>query len=77
VIRADALGAINQLRLQDYYTSVPGLNVMPEASSSFQQLSIRGITTGGLYKSDGPNHGPTMRRTDLLRFSAGQTDGDA
>ncbi len=37
----------NQGRLQDYYTSVPGLSVVPGSSSStFQTVSIRGITTG-------------------------------
>jgi iron complex outermembrane recepter protein len=37
-MNADALVDSNQLWLQDYYTSVPGFNVMPEASSSFQRL---------------------------------------
>src|SRR5258708_34529358 len=37
----------NQGRLQDYYTSVLGLSVVPGSSSStFQTVSIRGITTG-------------------------------
>jgi iron complex outermembrane receptor protein len=37
----------NQGRLQDYYTSVPGLSVVAGSSSStFQNVSIRGITTG-------------------------------
>ncbi len=45
-INAQQLVDSNQLRLQDYYTRIPGLNVMPEASSSFQQLSIRGIMSG-------------------------------
>lgn len=45
-ISAQQLVDSNQLRLQDYYTRIPGLNVMPEASSSFQQLSIRGIMSG-------------------------------
>ena len=45
-INAEQLVDSNQLRLQDYYTRIPGLNVMPEASSSFQQLSIRGIMSG-------------------------------
>jgi iron complex outermembrane receptor protein len=34
-----------QLRIQDYYSSVPGLNIAPGVSSE-QILSIRGITTG-------------------------------
>ena len=36
----------NQLRLQDYYTSVPGLSVAPVGTQSTQILSIRGINTG-------------------------------
>jgi outer membrane receptor protein involved in Fe transport len=37
----------NQERLQDYSTSVPGLSVVAGSSSStFQSISIRGITTG-------------------------------
>jgi iron complex outermembrane recepter protein len=49
VLNADTLVDYNQLRIQDYYTSVPGLNVMPSTSGSggsFQAVSIRGITTG-------------------------------
>jgi iron complex outermembrane receptor protein len=49
VIKADSLVDSNQLRIQDYYTSVPGLSVMPSTSGSggsFQAVSIRGITTG-------------------------------
>jgi iron complex outermembrane recepter protein len=49
VLSADTLVDNNQLRIQDYYTSVPGLNVMPSTSGSggsFQAVSIRGITTG-------------------------------
>jgi iron complex outermembrane receptor protein len=46
VLDARALVDSNQLRLQDYYTSVPGLDVVPQASGSFQHLAIRGITTG-------------------------------
>ena len=42
----DTLVDSNQLRLQDYYTSVPGLSVTPSVQS-VQVLSIRGITTGG------------------------------
>ncbi len=44
-IRADTLVENNQVRLQDYSSSVPGLNVTPQASTSYQILSIRGITT--------------------------------
>jgi iron complex outermembrane recepter protein len=49
VIKADSLVDYNQVRLQDYYTSVPGLTVMPSTSGSggsFQSVAIRGITTG-------------------------------
>jgi iron complex outermembrane receptor protein len=46
VIDAQLLVASNQPRLQDYYTRIPGLTVAPEASSPFQLISIRGLTTG-------------------------------
>lgn len=49
VIKAVSLVENNQLRLQDFYTSVPGLTVMPSTSGSggsFQSVAIRGITTG-------------------------------
>jgi iron complex outermembrane recepter protein len=36
----------NTLRLQDYFTSVPGLNVAPTSQAS-QTLTLRGLTTGG------------------------------
>jgi iron complex outermembrane recepter protein len=45
-ISGDSLVENDQLRLQDYYTTVPGLNVAP-SSQSGQVLSIRGVTTGG------------------------------
>jgi outer membrane receptor protein involved in Fe transport len=45
-LSADALLSNDQVRLQDYYTQVPGLSVAPGISSSYQLLSIRGITTG-------------------------------
>jgi iron complex outermembrane recepter protein len=44
-LSAESLVNNNQLRLQDYYTSVPGLSVAP-FSQSQQLLSIRGISTG-------------------------------
>jgi iron complex outermembrane receptor protein len=44
VISADTLVETNQLRLLDYSTSVPGLNVT-SLSRGLQSLSIRGITT--------------------------------
>jgi outer membrane receptor protein involved in Fe transport len=47
-LKASTLVEQNQLRLQDYFTSIPGLSVVPGSSSSGSQLiSIRGITTGG------------------------------
>ena len=45
-ITADTLITNNQLKLQDYYTTIPGLNVTPAGSGSYQSLTIRGITTG-------------------------------
>jgi iron complex outermembrane recepter protein len=46
-IEAQSLVANNQLRLQDYFTNVPGLSLAPGASTQSQQfLAIRGITTG-------------------------------
>ena len=46
VIAAQTLIDNNQLRLQDYYTSVPGLNLSTDAYGA-PAISIRGITTGG------------------------------
>ncbi len=49
VIKAESLIENNQVRLQDFYTNVPGLTVMPSTSGSggsFQSVAIRGITTG-------------------------------
>jgi outer membrane receptor protein involved in Fe transport len=46
-INADALGDTNKLRLQDYYTQVPGLSVTPSDRGGAPQVTIRGITTGG------------------------------
>jgi iron complex outermembrane receptor protein len=44
-INAASLVDSNQLRLQDYYSKIPGLTVVPSVQSN-QTLSIRGITTG-------------------------------
>lgn len=44
-ISADALVEGNQLRLQDYYTSIPGFSVTPGFDGS-PSLTIRGIATG-------------------------------
>lgn len=45
-LKADTLLNSNQLQLQDYYTSVPGLSLATSVESA-QLLSIRGVTTGG------------------------------
>lgn len=44
-LSADKLVGNNQLRLQDYYSEIPGLSVAPSLQSA-QILAIRGITTG-------------------------------
>jgi len=44
-VSAETLINTNQLRLQDYYSSIPGLSVTPGIQST-QILAIRGITTG-------------------------------
>jgi len=46
-ISAQTLVDNNQLRLQDYYSQIPGLSFSPSIYAS-QLLSFRGITTGGL-----------------------------
>jgi iron complex outermembrane receptor protein len=47
VVSTDALVENNQPRLQDFYNSVPGLNMSPPAGGSNEQnLAIRGITSG-------------------------------
>lgn len=45
-ISADALVDNNQLRVQDYYATIPGLNVTPAGVGSYQSLTIRGISAG-------------------------------
>jgi iron complex outermembrane recepter protein len=44
-ISAAALTDTNQLRLQDYYSSIPGLVISPGAQSS-NELAIRGVSPG-------------------------------
>jgi outer membrane receptor protein involved in Fe transport len=39
----------NQVRLQDYFNTVPGLNLMPSGFQNAPMLSIRGISTGGAF----------------------------
>jgi iron complex outermembrane recepter protein len=46
-IGAQSLVETNQLRLQDYFTKVPGLSVTPDDQFGSPQVTIRGITTGG------------------------------
>ncbi|MBL8269054.1 TonB-dependent receptor domain-containing protein [Steroidobacter sp.] len=64
-VTAERLVNNNQLRLQDFYTSVPGLSVSP-TSSAAQILSIRGVTTGsgnptvGITVDDVPFGGSTQ-----------------
>jgi iron complex outermembrane receptor protein len=43
---AETLTDNNQLRLQDYYTSVPGFMVAPTSKQTSQFLAIRGLSTG-------------------------------
>ncbi len=45
-INAEQLVEANRLRLQDYYTKVPGLNLTLFGDGSTPQVTIRGITTG-------------------------------
>lgn len=46
-ISADTLVANNELRLQDYYNKIPGLNLELDGTTGVPTISIRGITTGG------------------------------
>jgi outer membrane receptor protein involved in Fe transport len=46
-LSADTLLSTNQLRLQDYYTKVPGLSLTLMGDGDAPALAIRGITTGG------------------------------
>jgi iron complex outermembrane recepter protein len=45
-LKADALVEQNQLRLEDYYTSIPGLSLTPSDLRGGPILTIRGVTTG-------------------------------
>jgi len=47
-IKGAALLDSNQLRLQDYFSRVPGLSVTPEDSNGAPMVTIRGVTTGAL-----------------------------
>ncbi|MDE1918378.1 MAG: TonB-dependent receptor plug domain-containing protein [Sphingomonadales bacterium] len=46
-LAASTLTQNNKVRLQDFYQSVPGLNVVPNDYDGSPVISIRGITTGG------------------------------
>jgi iron complex outermembrane recepter protein len=46
VLSGSSLIENNEVRLKDYYSSVPGLNVTP-ADFGAPQITIRGLTTGG------------------------------
>jgi outer membrane receptor protein involved in Fe transport len=48
VVSGETLVNSNQLRIQDYYTRIPGLNVTPADGRGGPRLTIRGITTGGV-----------------------------
>jgi iron complex outermembrane receptor protein len=45
-ISGETLLAQNYLRLQDYYSEIPGLSVSTSSVGGYQLLSIRGLTTG-------------------------------
>ena len=45
VVSAQWLAQTNQFRLDDYYSSIPGLN-LTEAERGSPSISIRGVTTG-------------------------------
>ena len=47
VVQTADLVEFNEVRLQDYYSRIPGLSVVGgSSSSSYQTVAIRGITTG-------------------------------
>lgn len=54
-LNSESLATNNQVRLQDYYSQVPGLNLTPSTQSG-QILSVRGISTG----SGNPTVGVTV-----------------
>jgi iron complex outermembrane recepter protein len=82
VLQASDLAEKNQVRLREYFSSVPGFNAMPNFAAT-QNLSIRGVTTGGLTTptvgvtiDDVPfgassgahgNHIPDLDPSDLVR----------
>lgn len=69
VVSANALADQNQLRMQDYYTSVPGLNLIGGTQGE-ANLSIRGVTTGAT------NGNPTVGITiDDVPYGSSSTYG--
>jgi len=46
-VTGETLAARNQVRLQDYFVTIPGLSATPVDENGAPQLAIRGITTGG------------------------------
>jgi iron complex outermembrane receptor protein len=72
-ISAESLLDSNQLRLQDYYSSVPGLTVAPTIQSA-QVISIRGITTGASAAGGSPTVGVLV---DDAPYGASQNNGNA
>jgi outer membrane receptor protein involved in Fe transport len=47
-IDASTLANNNQDRVQDYFSTVPGLSAAPVAGLGTSQVAIRGVTTGGI-----------------------------
>jgi iron complex outermembrane recepter protein len=45
-LSGENLATNNQLRLQDWYTSIPSFTVAPQAVAGAQTLALRGLTTG-------------------------------
>jgi outer membrane receptor protein involved in Fe transport len=46
-VSADTLVSSNQLRIQDYYTRIPGLSLALVGDGAAPTITIRGVTTGG------------------------------
>jgi outer membrane receptor protein involved in Fe transport len=61
VVDTSSLMVNNQVKLTDFYSSVPGLSIAPSTMSS-QTISIRGLTTGAV-GSGPPNPSPIVAVT--------------
>jgi iron complex outermembrane recepter protein len=77
IVSTDALIDSNQLRLQDYYTAIPGLTVTPDQYGT-PQLAIRGLITGS---NTNPTVGMTINdvpygSSSLLALGFGAPDID-